>query len=881
MPRNGGLFGAGGLGRQVVEAAAKRTLGVDLDEETTLREQLADRTGKLVEAVADARLADRLNRRMGFLLLNAAQRLAEGQDAAPDDRFKVSDQVRAVVRRDSHMLYGVRLRNAFCWGRGVTTPKANDEEVQVVLNDLWDAAANKAELTSPDAQWRAGKDLWEVCNVYTVVFADGLDGRVLLAGLQHDQVRFVVRDPKVWRRVLWYGVTEYVYEFDFAKDIVKPNPKKQIVYYEALDGFAELEEELEQGRAMPTAPPASRIRPGRVLHVAINRGRESAFGEPELRTNLRWAAAFNDLAAGQVEKAKAAQSYLMKVTAQGASTEQQLTDTAIRAVTRKSPLATSFDGMTDLEDDARGAPARPGAAFWGNEALRAEPLNLDSGSGGARLDMQSASQAYALGTNFPGHYFFGDPGSLAGSMAVELPVLKLTDIDQEVWEGTLRKLCDLRIARAIKVGILDERRDPTDDEIAAGIAVEDDGKLERDLTYEIAMPEPLRRNLPELMQLVVDTATTFDPTGSNEPIQRSLLGFVLAELFEMPDTPALVERIFAVAEQQRQQAEEEAAAQAEAEAAAMAAANGNGAGGAQPRTRGPDDKTHPTDNPLGARRTSKSVEAAQGVLWQRLQDPDDPLAQVLAPLVEAWNIPNAFGRGAKFGIGGRFRGKFHPGRNGAGDGLNLPKIASVAGDLVHRIADKAKRVKAGENPRFPNAAPRVSDDVLERYQAQQAAYAIADPGREAGADEAWMREAIKNERDANKALNVALGPDLAKYIDRKWGKDAGIRAQLLNGEIDVEEAEELAYEEYQRAESKRLQREVSRDLDYGLERKPIPCFSCGRFKRRPSDICHYCGDDPVQLKTSRHDFDRAYGYAGHDVEPEYGHGSTSTERALV
>lgn len=591
-----------GIGRRLLEAAAKRTLGVNLAEEQNLR-------GKLVEAVTDLRLADRINRRMGFMLLNAAHRLGEGQDAPAEDRMSVADRVRSITRVDSHMLYAARLRNAFCWGRGVTTPKATDEEVQVLLDDLWDAPANRAEITSPEAQWRAGKDLWEVADVYHVVFADGLDGRVLLGGLQHGQVRGVVRDPKVWRRVLYYVVTEYVYDWDYEKHAPKPNPQQRIVYYEAFDGWTELEEELQQGRTPPTVVANMRtnlLRPGRVMHVSINRGREQAFGDPEMRTGIKWASGFSDLMAGQTEKAKATQRWLMKLTAQGASTEQQLTDTAIRAVNRRSPLATSFDGLVDLEEEQR---VGAGGSLFTNEAIKAEPFNLDSGSAGARQDLESASQAFAAATNFPGHYFFGDPGSLAGSMAVELPVLKLTDIDQEVWKAHLRKLCDLRIKRAIAVGLLSRRREPTEDELASGIELGADGMLERDLTYQLDMPEPLRRNLPELMQLVVDTATTFDPTGQSEPLQRALLGYVFGDLLEYPDTPSLVERVFAHAQEQQQQV-------------------GGGAPGStgDPTSTGPDGLQHPTDNPYGARRQAAVVEAMVAALWERLGDPDDPLA---------------------------------------------------------------------------------------------------------------------------------------------------------------------------------------------------------------------------------------------------------------
>lgn len=244
-----------------------------------------------------------------------------------------------------------------------------------------------------------------------------------------------------------------------------------------------------------------------------------------------------------------------------------------------------------------------------------------------------------------------------------------------------------------------------------------------------------------------------------------------------------------------------------------------------------------------------------------------------ASLAEAHNIPNAFGYGHDFGIGGRFRGQFHP---GAGHGVGrvrsagkraVRRAASAARSLTHPRKDP--KVKVAPNPAYPNAEPRFDEESMRRYELQQQAAILADPGREDGADAALVRELVADQKRANAAINAALGADLAKFIDRKWGREAGVRRRLLDGEITIEEAEQEAYEEWQEAESRRLLREVDRERDYGLNKKPLPCFSCGSFKARPSDICTKCGDDPVQVGTSRSQFDRDYGYGGHDTQPEY------------
>lgn len=634
MPRSGGIFGDGGIGRRFLEAAAQRGLGVDLHEQEGLR-------ARLVEAVGDLRMLDVAHRSLGRIALNQlGTEGTRGQDDETDGRLALARRVRYVSRRDSHLLYAGRLRNAFCFGTGVVTPRAVDEEVQLILQGFWDARTNLAELTSPSAQWRSGKDLWENSNLYYVVFDDGKDGRVLLGSLQHDQVVDVVRDPEVWRRVLWYVVKEYVYEWDFEKHAPKPRPRVRTVYYESFDGMAELEEDMLDGRPVPPqSPPPYLVRPGRVLHVAINRGKEQAFGEPEMRSAIRWAAAFNDILAGQTEKAKAAQSYLMKVRAKGARTADQLQALAMNAVGRRSNLVNS-PLTAELDVDATpphgaqaggvgGRHAPPGSQFWENDTMEAEPFNLDSGGQNAKADLENASQAFAAGTNYPGHYFFGDPGSLAGSMAVELPVLKLTEVDQKLWEiDVFTRLCDHAIQRAIDVGLLTPRRKPTDEELAAGVEPEEDGMVERNLTYEVTLPDPLRRNLPELMSLVVDTVTAFDPTGQNKPMKRALVGYVL-ELLDVSDAAELLERIMHADEQIEEelaaQAEQQAAMDKEAHDAALAAVG-------DPNHIGPDGKQHPPGNAYGAKQKSAVVEAAVGQLWEMLAEAvergEDPRALI-------------------------------------------------------------------------------------------------------------------------------------------------------------------------------------------------------------------------------------------------------------
>lgn len=78
--------------------------------------------------------------------------------------------------------------------------------------------------------------------------------------------------------------------------------------------------------------------------------------------------------------------------------------------------------------------------------------------------------------------------------------------------------------------------------------------------------------------------------------------------------------------------------------------------------------------------------------------------------------------------------------------------------------------------------------------------------------------------------------------------------------IDGGQVREVMVEEYKRREDRRLARRLQRGRP-----RPVQCFSCKRFKPRPSSVCGQCGDDPVTRTThmdptpaDRQRFDESY-----------------------
>lgn len=178
----------------------------------------------------------------------------------------------------------------------------------------------------------------------------------------------------------------------------------------------------------------------------------------------------------------------------------------------------------------------------------------------------------------------------------------------------------------------------------------------------------------------------------------------------------------------------------------------------------------------------------------------------------------------------------------------------------------------GEAPPFGLSAPSRDRGTLEREEAERVAYAIGnDPGPDLEADAARdIDHDAEAERELD-AIKAALGPDTMALLGEmahgrhglKWATEPELLRDLRDGRTSIEAIEARAYDEYMEREDRRIGRERGA-AERGLERGQIPCFVCGRFKRRPADVCDYCGDDPVTYNSTAREvaeFNRAYGYA--------------------
>lgn len=594
------------IGSRIREAVETRT-----GMEVVARDQMQ----VLESAEGERRVLRKTLDWIGWTLLNQPGQQVGMLGQMPGDMLPIARVAAAAMSQrawveDPMAGQAVDLYVSFVFGRGVPRAQAHDDEVQDVLDACWDDEANKRVFSSFERLIEKGIDLCLQANVFFVLFDDGQDGAVRSSLLTFADVQQEVRHPKDKLRILYYRCLERPLRYDYVNGCyvapVGEAGKPKTVYYEALGAFDDdnavmkAQDEMAGGRAA-LAPPAAMLRPGKVVHLAVNKTSEMAFGVPRMRRMLRWWTAYNEVLESHVNRMKAMASIYMKFTAKGAGN---------RDLERIGRMATGRASRLGETGEHGGGPfhGRQGTGALGaNDAVDFEPFKIDSGASDVAASIPQL-RAQISGV-FPPTYFGQDAGALAGSQTVELPVLKFIERDQETWATMLRAFASRAVDRAVEVGDLTEWRDPTVDEQEQIELAEEtgdplhfevgkDGKIKRDLGFDLSLPSPLKRAMTDLVTAATTTATAVDPNGDNPELTRWLFGFILAEAFDVEDPQRIVDQVFPRKPAQDQQPDIDPATGLPRQDPAAGSEDQLGA----------DGQMHPPDNAYGAKQTAPNPE---------------------------------------------------------------------------------------------------------------------------------------------------------------------------------------------------------------------------------------------------------------------------------
>lgn len=481
------------------------------------------------------------------------------QEMLPERRKRIAQRARIAFYTDPLGGRDVEMTADFVLGKGIPKPTARAKQVQRIIDELWKDPVNEDNLFSYDAQRAIVNDLKTQANMFVLMFTGA--GKVRFDFLDHDAVNDVVTDEEARRRALYYVAEERRYAWDFDQDRPALNPqwedgKLKIRYYEHWRNVdVAVEEREERGEEPVKKAPDAKLGKGKVMHVRANRLGESHFGIPQFNRSLRFLSAMNQFVESRVAMSQAQASFIARRVVKG--TPRQVMKQAGRVLSQVGELGSArfandgggiAGGRRNPDQPPAQGPVSPGSFLYENEGMETKPLSLSSGASDATANAQVIRGQFSAASGY-GQHLLGDASNanLATATTLELPVMMMISAWQKLLLDFYTWTVDRAIEEAVRAGRLGGTgTTPGDRKLAEFRLYEADSVAdfedERgiDLSYTFQMPFPGRRDPVATGQLVTESLLSFDPDGTNIPLRRALLTYLLQQGFEMPDADNVV-----------------------------------------------------------------------------------------------------------------------------------------------------------------------------------------------------------------------------------------------------------------------------------------------------------------------------------------------------
>lgn len=518
---------------------------------------------------AQDRIIKRAIEDMGWNDVSQGGQPAGLSDLSPKRRQQVVQRAVRYWLEDPLVGGSVDLYTYYIFGRGLAAPRFNFNKAQTVVNDFWNDKENQLVLTSYEAQLQKSAELQLQGNVYLTLFINEDSGEVKLSDLLAAEVDEIISDPSNRKKHLFYRRTVTPMEYDFRTDQYSSSKSldSKKLYHADWRNYP-----LPEGDPNENFKP-SKLEDGVVYHVSINRLSDGKFGNPRVLRILDWAYSYNQFMRARVSLMEAAAWLAWKRKAKGDPTQIRKLSTDF--VQKRFNEGTSSTGDQGF---AAPGPARFGAMITENENTSLEFVKTDTASGNAKNDGQMLKSQVASGIGFPLHYL-GDMGgaNLATATAMELPVLKMCESGQEMWEGVFTCVVDKVLEVAIAAGVLPRPSHGKFSDVDAPMAegglrrygfdsnfvetmleaaapddlLTTDGNDDVDITtisgdvlyaYELSLPPILQRQLSETINSVVNMLGALDPQGQNDDLARWAYDYCLQTL-NVHNASELLERV--------------------------------------------------------------------------------------------------------------------------------------------------------------------------------------------------------------------------------------------------------------------------------------------------------------------------------------------------
>ena len=328
-----------------------------------------------------------------------------------DQKISVIERSRYYSQIDPMAAQALRLHTDYTFGTGLTW-QTKDEATKRVMDAFWYSHDNAACLSCA-GQRKSSHNLLRDGAVYFAIFlGQGEDAK--LRRIDPLEITETITDPDDADTV-WY----------FKRTWIDAQSRSHEDYYRSWQNIKETGEAVKDSAGMIVK---------RTQDAVIYRLERDPNGLPLLLPALDWIKLYRQFLASRAAIMLALSIFAWKSKVKGGA----------------AAIATAKAKVQDIE--------KPGAGshLFENEGIDTQPIKTDTGAGNAKTDGDMLKLMICAATGLAIQYF-GDvsTGNLATAKTCELPMIKMFESYQSVWEDTYNDICDIVLNEA---GVSEEKR---------------------------------------------------------------------------------------------------------------------------------------------------------------------------------------------------------------------------------------------------------------------------------------------------------------------------------------------------------------------------------------------------------------------------------------
>lgn len=404
----------------------------------------------------------------------------------------------------------------YVFGQGVTI-RANDPEVNEVVQAFLDDAKNQAEFTSHQSRQLKEIDLRLLGNIFFVFFIDGATGRVRVRTLPVDQVEEIVCNPEDAKEP-WF------YLRDWTQVNVEGMAELHKVAYPDWRYSQDTKPDIVRGYAVDWDHP--------VYHVKTGCMGDMRFGVSEVYPALDWAKAYKMFLEDWATLTRAYSRFAHKLT---------LPSNKLVAGA-KAKLGTTYGNTGSFSET--NPPPVTGSTFIAGPGVDISPVRI----GGANVSMEDGRRLLlmvAAAVGLP-ESFFGDVsvGNLATAKSLDRPTELRMRNRQTLWGDIHIAIIGYAIEQAVRAGALKGQVYHEEDGTPRiELAPDPETGEPRDATVTVDWPSILEHNTPELVTSIV-TAATMNGQPQAGLIEPKTVSKLLLQALNVDDVDSLLDELY-------------------------------------------------------------------------------------------------------------------------------------------------------------------------------------------------------------------------------------------------------------------------------------------------------------------------------------------------